>query len=52
MNTATNLIFVFLGVRGIRDCMRYSHPSVFILAFVGYLVVGRGSMAFHSTLYC
>lgn len=48
----TNLVFIYLGVRGVRDCLRYSHPPVFVVAFVGYLVVGLGSMAFHSTLYC
>jgi len=39
-----------LGVRGIRDCLRYSHPRVYILAYLGYMVVGLGSTAFHATL--
>jgi hypothetical protein len=30
----------------------YSHSKVFILVYLGYLVVGLGSMAFHTTLKC
>lgn len=37
---------------GIRECLRYGHGSVFILSFLGYMVVGLGSMAFHATLKC
>lgn len=52
VNTATNVVFMWLGLKGIRNCLRYSHPSVFILAYIGYMVVGAGSMAFHTTLKC
>lgn len=50
VNTATNLIFIYLGYKGIKNCLLYSHPSVFILAYLGYMVIGLGSMAFHATL--
>ncbi|EPE03254.1 alkaline phytoceramidase [Ophiostoma piceae UAMH 11346] len=50
VNCLTNLMFLYLGFRGIRDCIRYQHPSVFIVAFIGYIVVGLGSIAFHMTL--
>ncbi|KAL1883867.1 hypothetical protein VTK73DRAFT_7655 [Phialemonium thermophilum] len=50
VNTATNIVFMWLGLKGIRNCLLYSHPRVFILAYLGYMVVGLGSMAFHSTL--
>lgn len=52
VNTATNLVFMWLGLKGFRNCLVYSHPPIFTLAYIGYLVVGAGSMAFHSTLKC
>ena len=52
INTLTNLVFMFLGIKGIRDCLRYGHPRVYIVAYLGYMVVGLGSMAFHATLKC
>lgn len=50
VNSLTNLTFILLGIRGIRDCLRYKHPGIFVVAFVGYMVVGFGSLAFHTTL--
>lgn len=52
INTTTNLIFMYLGVKGIRNCIQNSHASVYIVAFIGYIIVGLGSMAFHTTLKC
>jgi dihydroceramidase len=52
VNTLTNLVFMWLGVRGLRNVFAYEHSRVFILAFLGYIVVGLGSMAFHTTLKC
>ena len=52
MNTLTNLIFVYLGVKGIRNCLQYSPRPSLILAYLGYLTVSVGSMAFHATLKC
>ncbi|KAI1814627.1 alkaline dihydroceramidase [Poronia punctata] len=49
-NTVTNILFLWLGVRGIRDCIKYNHPSIFLATFVGYIVVGIGSTLFHGTL--
>ncbi|KAK8083017.1 alkaline phytoceramidase, partial [Apiospora saccharicola] len=49
-NTVTNALFIWLGYRGIRDCIKYSHPWIFFVAFMGYSVVGVGSTFFHATL--
>ncbi|CAL3969012.1 unnamed protein product, partial [Diplocarpon coronariae] len=66
INTLTNLLFIWLGVKGIRNCLRYGHDSIFVVSFCGCkdstprlsgpilnladLLVGSGSFAFHSTL--
>jgi hypothetical protein len=52
VNTLTNLVFMYLGLKGLRNVLAYSHSRVFILVYLGYLVVGLGSMAFHTTLKC
>lgn len=52
VNTLTNLLFIALGIKGIRNCLKYDHDSVFLVAFIGYVAVGSGSFAFHSTLKC
>lgn len=52
VNTLTNLMFMWLGVQGIRSCRRNGHDQIFIVALIGYLVVGTGSFLFHSTLKC
>ena len=43
---------MYLGTRGIRNVLKYKHSPVFIVSYLGYMVVGLGSMAFHTTLYC
>ncbi|KAK3311191.1 ceramidase [Chaetomium strumarium] len=50
VNTLTNLVFLWLGSKGLWNVVTYSHSRVFILVYLGYLVVGLGSMAFHTTL--
>ncbi|GIK03137.1 hypothetical protein Aspvir_007206 [Aspergillus viridinutans] len=50
VNSLTNLLFMWLGFKGIRSCRRYGHDTIFQVAFYGYLVVGTGSFLFHSTL--
>ncbi|KAL2068082.1 hypothetical protein VTL71DRAFT_16180 [Oculimacula yallundae] len=50
VNSITNLIFVFLAYKGISSCLRYGHDSVFLLGFISYLVIGLGSVCFHTTL--
>ncbi|KAF2667556.1 alkaline phytoceramidase [Microthyrium microscopicum] len=50
VNTITNFMFMYLAYRGISNCLRNQHPTVFLVSFFGYLVVGCGSFAFHSTL--
>ncbi|KAF7131249.1 hypothetical protein CNMCM5793_004378 [Aspergillus hiratsukae] len=52
VNSLTNLLFMWLGFKGIRSCRRYGHDTIFQVAFYGYLVVGAGSFLFHSTLKC
>lgn len=52
VNTLTNLLFIALGVKGIRNCLKYDHDNVFLVAFIGYVAVGSGSFLFHSTLKC
>ena len=52
INTVTNLIFVYMGVKGIRNCLRYSPQPSLLLSYLGYLTVSLGSMAFHATLKC
>lgn len=51
-NTATNMLFMWLGYRGIRSAYRNAHPLIFKVAFLGYTVVGLGSTLFHATLKC
>ncbi|KAH7136655.1 ceramidase-domain-containing protein [Dactylonectria macrodidyma] len=49
-NTLTNGLFLWLGFKGIRNCLKYSHPGIFLVAYIGYIVVGMGSISFHTTL--
>jgi len=41
---------LWLGFKGIRNCVKQGHDTIFILAFVGYIIVGVGSISFHMTL--
>ncbi|OAK98927.1 alkaline ceramidase-like protein [Phaeosphaeriaceae sp. SRC1lsM3a] len=50
VNTLTNLLFMYLAVKGIRSCLVHGHDTVFLVAFIGYLLVGSGSFLFHATL--
>ncbi|KAM0723161.1 hypothetical protein Q7P37_001361 [Cladosporium fusiforme] len=50
VNTLTNLLFMYLAYRGISNCIAQSHERIFLLTFVGYLIVGTGSFLFHTTL--
>lgn len=50
VNTLTNLLFIILAFKGIHNCIKHGHDRIFLLTFVGYLVVGSGSFAFHTTL--
>ncbi|KAF2145466.1 uncharacterized protein K452DRAFT_324447 [Aplosporella prunicola CBS 121167] len=50
VNTLTNLLFVYLAFKGMANCVRNDHDSIFLITFAGYLVVGTGSFLFHSTL--
>lgn len=59
-------MFIYLGIKGIRNCVKYDHDSVFLVAFIGCkntqhsrryslndfqdLLVGIGSFSFHSSL--
>ncbi|KIV81482.1 hypothetical protein PV11_03667 [Exophiala sideris] len=50
VNALTNLVFVYLAYKGISNCIRNGHDSVFLLGFISYLVIGLGSFFFHTTL--
>ncbi|KZF26295.1 alkaline phytoceramidase [Xylona heveae TC161] len=50
INTLTNLLFLYLAYKGISNCWTQGHDSIFLVTFVGYLLVGAGSFLFHATL--
>jgi dihydroceramidase len=52
VNTMTNMLFLWLGIKGVRNCLREGHDKIFLISFLGYLVVGTGSLLFHATLKC
>lgn len=43
---------MYLGIKGVRNCLKHGHDTVFMVTFLGYLAVGTGSFMFHSTLKC
>lgn len=45
-------MFIYLAVRGIRNCLKEGHDKVFLLTWMSLMVVGIGSFLFHSTLWC
>lgn len=45
-------MFLWLGYKGIRNCLVHGHDKIFIVSYFGYLIVGAGSTAFHATLKC
>jgi dihydroceramidase len=50
VNALTNLLFLWLGVKGVLSCRKNGHDAIFQVSFFGYLLVGCGSFLFHSTL--
>ncbi|CAG8953206.1 hypothetical protein HYFRA_00003407 [Hymenoscyphus fraxineus] len=54
VNTLTNLLFIGLGIKGIRNCLKYEHDSVFLVAFAGYpmQLVDELSMIYTACLMC
>lgn len=48
VNTLTNLLFIWLCIKGSRNCLKYDHDSVFLVAFLGYGAVGTGELAVRS----
>lgn len=50
VNTLTNIWFMYLSAKGIRNCITEGHDTVFLVSFIGYLLVGSGSFLFHATL--
>ncbi|KAF2089062.1 alkaline ceramidase [Saccharata proteae CBS 121410] len=50
INTLTNLLFMYLAFKGIANCIRNEHDTIFLVTFFGYLLVGTGSFLFHTTL--
>ncbi|KAI1327569.1 alkaline phytoceramidase [Xylariaceae sp. FL0255] len=49
-NTISNVLFLWLGARGIRLCVQNRYPTIYFITFLGYVVVGCGSTLFHATL--
>jgi dihydroceramidase len=43
---------MYLAFKGMFNCRKYGHDRVFFIAYLGYLIVGTGSFAFHATLKC
>lgn len=41
---------MYLASKGIHNCLTNNHDQVFLVAFIGYLLVGTGSFLFHATL--
>ncbi|KAF0318768.1 alkaline phytoceramidase [Colletotrichum asianum] len=52
LQTFTNLLFMWLGLKGIHNCISQDHPRIFLIAYMGYILVGLGSTAFHTSLKC
>ncbi|KAK8156081.1 alkaline ceramidase [Phyllosticta citrichinensis] len=50
VNTLTNVLFMYLAVKGITNCLANDHDRIFLVTFAGYLLVGTGSFLFHATL--
>ncbi|KAH0603677.1 uncharacterized protein H6S33_007336 [Morchella sextelata] len=51
VNSVTNAVFVWLAVKGLRNCWTERHDVIFAVTFAGYLCVGVGSFLFHATLW-
>lgn len=43
---------MYLAAKGIHNCLTQGHDLVFVVGFIGYLLVGTGSFLFHATLKC
>lgn len=52
VNSVTNLWFSALACYGIYNCLKYNHDRVFLVTYLGMLITGLGSFAFHATLTC
>lgn len=52
VNSVTNAVFVWLAIKGLRNCWSERHDVIFAVTFTGYLCVGVGSFLFHATLWC
>ena len=52
VNTLTNILFISLAFKGMLNCWKNGHDNIFFITFLGYLIVGSGSFAFHATLKC
>lgn len=43
---------MYLAYKGLANCYRNKHDTVFFMAYLSYLLIGIGSFLFHSTLKC
>lgn len=46
VNTLTNVFFMSLGVRGIKNCLGNGHDTIFLISFIGFTLVGAGKKLF------
>jgi len=51
INTLTKGMVMYLGWKGLRNCISEGHDRIFLITFLGYLLVGCGSFLFHATLW-
>lgn len=49
-NTVSNLLFVLLGLYGLRNSMQQGFEPRFHAQFIAVIVTGLGSAMFHGTL--
>jgi alkaline ceramidase len=49
-NTCSNIIFIVLGINGLKFCRDKKLPSIYRLLFLVYIFTGLSSMWFHATL--
>jgi len=52
INTLTNLFFIGLAFKGVFNCIKHGHDTIFTISYVGFGIVGLGSLLFHATLKC
>ncbi|OXV10022.1 hypothetical protein Egran_02207 [Elaphomyces granulatus] len=53
VNALTNLLFLWLGIKGVLSCRKNGHDAIFQVAFFGYLLlIDELSMIYTTCLIC